>query len=116
MACTTIIEGLREGANPLRFATGMTFSAQVAVRPNNTFNLSADLEGEWQRDLPSQQQYPRFWCKAKESDGHPAKWCPVCRCRIRDGWCAPGCRGVHIWQWIYCDDLILPILSGNCVG
>ena len=62
----------------------------VAVGPNNTFKSPADLEGEWPRDLPSQRQYPRFWCKAKESDARAANWCPVCRCHIRDGWCTPG--------------------------
>jgi hypothetical protein len=88
-------------------------SGVVAVGPNNTLKSLAEVEGKWLNDLPSQREYPLFWCKAKESDARAANWCPVCRCRVRDGWCTPGYRGVHIWQWICCDDVIPPILGGN---
>ena len=85
----------------------------MAASPNNTFKAIVDLEGEWLHDVPFQRQYPRFCCNAKEPDARAANRCPVCRCHIRDGWCTPGYRGVHIRQWIYYDDVITPIFGSN---
>ena len=89
-------------------------SSIVAIGPSCTYKTLTEVEGKWLHDLPSQRQHPMFWCDAKENDACAANWCPACRFRVQDGWCTPGYRGVHIRQWVYRADAVVPtILVGD---
>jgi hypothetical protein len=88
-------------------------SSVVAIGPENTFKSLADIEGKWLHDLPSQRQYPQFWCDVDGASADAANWCPNCKRPIRRGFCTPGYRGVHIQQWIYRDDVPAPSVNGN---
>ncbi len=81
-------------------------STVLAIGPSCTYKTLADVQGKWLHDLPSQRQYPQYWCNAKESAAHAGNWCPICKCPIRHGFCTPGYRGVHIQQWIYRADVL----------
>ncbi len=88
-------------------------STVLAIGPSCIYKTLADVQGTWLHDLPSQRQYPQFWCEAKENDAHAPNWCPICKCPIRHGFCTPGYRGVHILRWIYRDDGPPPETGGN---
>jgi hypothetical protein len=85
----------------------------LAIGPSCTYKTLTEVEGKCLHDLPSQRQYPQYWCHAKETDAHAANWCLICKCPIRDGFCTPSYRGVHIRQWIYREDVHPPILGGE---
>ncbi len=88
-------------------------STVLAIGPSGTYKTLADVQGKWLHDLPSQRQYPQYWCHANGSAAHAANWCPVCKCPITRGLCMPGYRSNHIRQWVYRDDVTTPSLDGN---
>jgi hypothetical protein len=99
--------------NNLLDSSHLDESSVVAVGPTNTFKSLSEIEGKWLNDLPSQRQYPQFWCEVNGATADAANWCPTCRCPIQRGFCTPGYRGVHIRQWIHRDDVLLPAPGEN---
>ena len=88
-------------------------STVLAIGPSCTYKTIAEVAGKWLNDLPSQRQYPQFWCEANKTDARAANWCPICKCLIHNGFCMPGYRGVHIRQWVYRADVPPPVSGGN---
>jgi hypothetical protein len=88
-------------------------SSVLAIGPRHTYQSLTDVEGKWLNDLPSQRQYPQFWCDVKKMEAYAANWCPLCQRRLRNGFCTPGYRGVHIRQWVYWEHLPVAVTSSK---
>jgi len=75
-------------------------STVLAIGPSCTYKTIAEVQGKWLHDLPSQRQYPQYWCEAKETDSHAANWCPICSQPVSYG-TDPNYRRDHIHAWEY---------------